>query len=142
MIKTLITILFVTCATFGQLTVTAPTITADVNSKVTVPISVTNAVGIISFQYNVNFDSSVITFRSCEVGDLAAPMNVLCNVTPDGVLHTVAWGSSNFSGDGEVMLLNFYTHSGATPLKLRQVYFFDQFGSVALTATNGSITLQ
>lgn len=144
MIKTLILILTLTAAAVGQLNVNAPKLSAPANDVVTIPFDVTNSLAITSFQFNISFNPVVLTPTDdpCAIGDLAYPLNVICNASESGIVRMAAYGATNFSGDGTILLVTFYTHTGATPLKLTQNFFFNQAGRVPSIAHNGSVTLE
>lgn len=146
LINSLIFTLILAVAGFGSVTVIAPKTTADENAKVTVPITVTGASDIIAFQFNIDYDPAVLTPAGsnygCSTGALAYPMTTLCNVTPDGTLHVVVYGSTTFWGSGTVLNVKFYTHTGASGLTFSNVYFFDEGGSTPVTSCDGELDLE
>lgn len=144
-IHTLIITLIFAFTAAAQLTVNAPpNAIGPENNKVTIPFDVANANAITSFQFNVNFNPAILTptGNPCAIGDLAAPMLVVCNSSDPGIVRMAAYGWSNFSGDGTIFNLTFYTHTGATMVKITNLYMFDQQGLVASSGVNGQITLQ
>lgn len=147
-INTLIFILIFTFAAFGQLTVNAPVMTGPANAKVTIPITVKHAEGIIACQFILDYDPDVLTPINhnfgCETGDLAFPMITLCNVVEgqEGILRVVTYGATNFSGDGVILNVTFYTHKGGSTLEFDDIFFFDQQGAVEVNEHNGGIELQ
>ena len=139
----------------SNVTISAPVTQRPTPSIFTIPISVTDTTGqgVIAFQFNLSYNSSVIdpfgpNFGCSTSGTIAgdAGQGVTCNVQPDGTLRVAVSGANAMTGSGTVVNLTFRTESAAVPgnvsqLDLSAVSFYNNAGQISSSFSNGSVTL-
>ncbi len=137
--------------------VTAPTELHQVNTTFTSPISVDDITGdnIISFQFNVEYDPTVINpfgpnFGCSNVGTIVTGFAITCNVITPGTLLLTANTSGTFipTGSGPIVNITWKAVPSApagsvSPLNFQagSIFFFNNLGMFPNTPVNGSITL-
>lgn len=137
--------------------VTAPTEFRPVNTTFTSSISVDDITGdgIVSFQFNINYDPAVINpvgpnFGCSTAGTIASGFLVTCNVITPGTLLLTANTGGVFipTGSGPIVNLTFQAVPSApggsvSPLNFvpGSMFFFNNFGLFASTPVNGQVTL-
>lgn len=104
--------------------VTAPTLNVPTATNIDVPIAVqdTTGQGIISYQYDLNYNPSIITPQGtpCDLsGSISSSLSVVCNPISPGVLKVAVFGVVPIAGTGTLMKLKFTTvgpQSSSSPL--------------------------
>ncbi|MCW5960237.1 MAG: hypothetical protein KIS76_08735 [Pyrinomonadaceae bacterium] len=136
------------------ITVTAPTQDQAPVGSFTVPIHFSNTTGdgIIGFQFNLDYNPAVIdpssagNFGCSTAGTISANLLATCNVTTQGTLRVVVYGSQPISGSGAALNITFVVDQPAitgsqSPLAFRNLLLENSSGAVASTPVNGSVTL-
>ncbi len=143
--KILITILLLTFSAYTQ-SVTAPTITATANDKVTVSIT-GDGTNVTSFQFVIFFDDDALiptgdvnNYFGCSSGNTG--LIILCNVTDPGTFRVVGYGAYGFSGPATLVDIPFTTVKGDSDLDIEDVYMFQNNILVHSEVTDGFITLE
>lgn len=137
---------------FAQVNLTLPTITGLPNTEVNAPVTVNNLSGlnITSFQFQVNFDSSVIEIMEIvSAGTLTSGSTPTKNSVNSNLYLRVAWASATpLSGSGVLFYIKIkFKSSGSTPLTYVATdgSFVSRFGTtqqnITVTPTNGSATV-
>lgn len=150
----LVSLLFVFSTTlYSQITLTLPTVSGLPNTEVDAPITVSslNGLNITSFQFQVNFDNTVIDIISINSsGTLTSGSTPTSNATnTTKTFLRVAWASASaLSGSGTLFNIRIkFKTSGTSPLTytVSDGGFTSVFGSpsqnLTVTPVNGSASI-
>jgi hypothetical protein len=147
----LVSLLFVFSTTlYSQITLTFPTVSGLPNTEVNAAVTVSNLSGlnITSFQFQVNFDNTVIDIiQIVSSGSMAVPESNAGNTTK--TFLRVAWASATpLSGSGTLFNIRIkFKTSGTSPLTYiaSDGDFTSVFGSpsqnITVTPVNGSASI-
>lgn len=145
MIKTIFLILILAFSAFSQ-SITAPSITADANSKVRVSIE-GEGTGIVSWQFVLYYDDTVLqptgnleSSWGCSSGEWGSQLT--CNGGEAGIYRAMGVNIYGYTGGGSLINIPFNTNKGDTDLDLEDVYFFTGNGPVPVDVGDGDVTLQ
>jgi len=127
--------------------VTAPTVFKLVSSSFSLPVTVsdTTGAGIVSWQFDLLYNPSVITPQAVPIdtaGTLGSGLFVTYNPVSPGLLKVVFFGVVPISGAGTLFNFKFTAVGSAgnsTPLTWQNFMFNE--GNPANVAANGSVTL-
>ena len=136
----------------AQITLSVPDVNAAPGSKVIVPVTISNGQDITAVQFELSFTSSLLSIplEGSVLGGSALSDHSVGFSSEDGKLTVVIFSgslSSMATGGGSVVSIVFDVAPGAaldasTTLKLSQVLASDTLGGpVAITSTNGSLTI-
>ena len=127
--------------------VTAPAVNKMVGSSFSVPVTVsdTTGAGIISWQFDLLYNPSIITPQVSPIdtaGTLGSGFAVTVNALTPGLLKVVFFGSTPISGSGTLFNFKFTAvgANGQTSPLTWQNFMFNE-GNPANTVANGSVRL-
>ena len=137
-------LLLATGVSFGQVTVSLPNVTGQVGSSQTIPVTVGDLTGqgVISYQFTVTFDPSVVTITNATTaGTLSSGVGqFLVNSSVAGRITVGASGTSALTGSGTLLNLSAtLTGKGTSALTFSSFQFNE--GNPAATITNGSVVV-
>jgi hypothetical protein len=134
-------LLLVSAIGVAQVAVTIPTVTAKVGTSQSIPITVGDLTGkgVVSYQFNLSYDPTIITVTAVTPGPLVAGYNApTVNLTTAGVVRVAGAGQTALSGGGILAyLVTTMVGKGTTSLAFSQFQFNE--GTPASTTTNGSV---
>ena len=127
--------------------VSSPVLDAKPESEIFVPLNIENVAqkGIISYEFNLKYDPSVVQPMADAVdltGTASRGLFAVVNANERGILRVVVYGPSVIDENGVLLNLRFKAvgASGSTStLRLDEVIFND--GEPRVTTTNGLITI-
>lgn len=130
-----------------QTEVTAPKMTAPVGSNVVIPVNVTGAAnkGIISYQFDLRYDPTVIQPQANAVSLANTVSNrlwVVTNATTPGLLRVAVFGAFPIDDSGVLLNFNFTAVGNAftvSPLKWENFIFNE--GNIRMTTFGGEVAL-
>ncbi|HEY7907086.1 MAG TPA: cohesin domain-containing protein, partial [Wenzhouxiangella sp.] len=124
-------------------TLSLPNIVAGRGQTIEVPVSLNNSQGMVSAQFTINFDPSVIKVASTTLGNLTAGWTQAVNTSQAGAITvSMATGGGGVSADGSVLRISFEAHGQpgeTTALTLSNVAIND--GSIPVQVGNGQIEI-
>ena len=127
--------------------VTVPRMVTPADNEVTIPVSVAGAAGkgIISYEFDVNYDASVIQPQANPVdiaGTVSRGLSVVTNAETAGLLRVVVYGPTAIDASGVLLNLRF-TAVGApgsvSPITFDRFVFNE--GDPKVVVTNGQVEL-
>jgi len=128
--------------------VTAPAVNSSNGAIISYPINVsdTTGQGIISYQYDLTYNPSVLTpdAAPCEVtGTLSASMFPVCNPSTPGLIKVSVFGATPLSGAGVLMKLKFTATgaNGTNSVMDVQNFLFNEDPMLLGTVTDGMVNL-
>ncbi|RKY88170.1 hypothetical protein DRQ11_04355, partial [candidate division KSB1 bacterium] len=97
---------------FAQVTVTVPNTSANHGESITIPINVSDltGLGVISYQFTLTFDEGVLDVTEASIeGTLTSTpsWSYYANTNVNGQITVGGWGTSELSGSGTLIKLNF-----------------------------------
>ena len=128
--------------------VTAPTQFSSAGASIVIPLTVgtTTGEGIISYQFDLVYDSNVIlaqTGSPCDVsGTISSNLSAFCNPATPGILRVAVFGATPITGSGILLNLKFNAvgiAGSSSPLTLQAFQFNN--GIPPNTPTNGQLTI-
>jgi hypothetical protein len=136
-----------TSARSAKISVTAPRSVAKPNSEVLVPVAISGAAGkgIISYEFDLRYDLSVIHPLAAAAdlsGTVSRGLSVVTNAIEPGLLRVVVYGPMPISSDGVLLNLRFTAIGKAastSPLSFERIMFNE--GEPRVNATGGEVEL-
>jgi len=140
-------LLLIFCAGAYGVQISVPELTAEQGAKVTVGISVDNAVGIAGGDVTLEYDPAIVTVKEVRIMDLVKPLAPLKNDKIEGkVKFAMAAVEGLKEGKGDLFQVDFEVkaNKGVSPLKLTNVGLFNENGDdiKPLNVKDGSITVK
>lgn len=135
-------------ATTGPaVTLAAPSTEVITGNDFIVPVTVsdTTGLGIIAYQFDLQYDPAVIQPQSTAVtvtGTISQGMGAVFNPVSPGLIKVVVYGANPISGSGTLINFKFTaigTPGGTSPLSWSNVMFNE--GNPIASATNGSVQI-
>jgi hypothetical protein len=134
-------LLLVSAIGVAQVAVTIPTVTAKVGTSQSIPVNVGSltGLGVVSYQFNVIYDPTIMTVTAVTAGPLVAGFNApTVNLGTAGQVKIAGAGTTALSGSGTlVYLVTTMVGKGTTALTFNQFQFNE--GTPAAATTNGSV---
>jgi len=134
-------LLLVSAVALSQVTVSLPTVTAKIGTTQSIPVTVGDLTGqgVVSYQFKVTYDPTLINVTGVTAGALVAGWNApTANTGVSGQVTVAGAGTTNLSGSGVLVYLIVTTvGKGTSPLTFAQFQFNE--GTPASTTTNGSV---
>ena len=101
----------------GSILLSAPTLNTQAEKEIVVPVSVQGTAdrGIISYEFDLRYDPSVIQPLENPVdvaGTVSRGLSVVTNATEPGLLRVVVYGAMPIDGDGVLLKLRFAAVGG------------------------------
>ena len=102
---------------YEDVVITAGTANAAIGNSVEIPVSTTELIsdmGAISFQFNLAFDNSLLTFDSFSLGEVPNPGNLIANESSPGVISVAYANVMPITGEGNLCYLTFTADAAGT----------------------------
>jgi hypothetical protein len=127
---------------FQDVIITAGSAAAAIGTTLDIPVStteLTTQMGAISFQFDLHFDNSILTYEGFALGDVPNPGNLIANESSPGVISVAYANVMPVTGEGSLCFISFATNAaGSSDLVLDQF----KYNSTYLdNLVNGSITV-
>ncbi|MCF7911266.1 MAG: T9SS type A sorting domain-containing protein [Candidatus Cloacimonetes bacterium] len=127
---------------YEEVVITAGSANAAIGNVVEIPISTTELIsdmGAISFQFNLAFDNSLLTFDSFRLGEVPNPGNLIANESSPGVISVAYANVMPITGEGNLCYLSFAADAaGTSDLVLSQFKYNSTYLNYLV---NGGITI-
>jgi len=102
---------------YEEVVITAGSANAAIGNSVEIPVSTTELIsdmGAISFQFNLAFDNSLLTFDSFSLGEVPNPGNLIANESSPGVISVAYANVMPISGEGNLCYITFTADAAGT----------------------------
>ena len=102
---------------FEDLVITVGTANTAIGNVIEIPVSTTELIadlGAISFQFNLAFDNSLLTFDSFSLGEVPNPGNLIANESSPGVISVAYANVMPIYGEGNLCYLTFTADAAGT----------------------------
>ncbi|MCF7918989.1 MAG: choice-of-anchor J domain-containing protein [Candidatus Cloacimonetes bacterium] len=107
---------------YEDVVITAGSANAAIGAGVEIPVSttlLTTEMGAISFQFNLTFDNSLLSFDSFSLGEVPGPGNLIANESAPGVISVAYANVMPITGEGNLCYLTFIADvAGSSALEL------------------------
>ncbi|MDP8221701.1 MAG: C10 family peptidase [Candidatus Stygibacter frigidus] len=102
---------------YEDVVITAGSANAAIGNTVEIPVSTTELIsdmGAISFQFDLAFDISLLTFDSFSLGEVPGPGNLIANESSPGVISVAYANVMPITGEGNLCYLTFTADAAGT----------------------------
>jgi hypothetical protein len=102
---------------YEEVVITAGSGNAAIGNLVEIPVStteLTSEMGAISFQFDLVFDNSLLTFDSAVMGEVPNPGNFIANESSPGVLSVAYANVMPITGEGNLCYISFMAEASGT----------------------------
>ncbi len=127
---------------FEEVIITAGSGNTALGNTIEIPISTTELIaemGVISFQFDLTFDNSLLSFDSYSLGEVPNMGNFIANESTPGVISVAYANVTPITGEGTLCNLSFVADaSGTSDLVLSE---FKYNSTYLFNLVNGSITI-
>jgi subtilisin family serine protease len=119
--------------------ISLPSIEGYVGQIIQVPVYLASVNSLMSLELEINYDASVLELLSVRNGALTSSFASAHNTQTPGLIRSALASSSNVSGDGSVLMLEFLVvgeeNESSYPITIESVSLND--GAIALTVIEG-----
>jgi len=102
---------------FQEVVITAGSADAAIGASIDIPITtteVTTEMGAISFQFDLYYDNSILSYDGFAIGDVPNPGNLIANESSPGVISVAYANVMPITGEGSLCSISFIADAAGT----------------------------